>query len=84
MTMAPEYDPSTHVVADTIERLKDVRVGADRHNEGMFAVYFFDAHDDESQMTGQFATVEDASRAVRLIVAETILEDLATHYGAMR
>lgn len=74
-----EYTESERIVADILDRHRYPLIGADS-GEGKYAVYFYSASNGggvELRHVGGFATTRDAARAVHIIVAQTIVEDLA-------
>lgn len=75
-----EYTESERIVADILERHRWPQIGADTSGKGKYAVYFYDEPNgdgEELRHVGGFATTRDAARAVHVIVAQTIVEDLA-------
>lgn len=66
-------EPATIAAAAILRRLRDPRVGGDHQNPGKYGIYFCD-EGEIVRSVGGFASVKDASDAVDLVIAETVLE----------
>jgi hypothetical protein len=62
------------VAVEELRRLRDARVGADRQNPGMYAIYWYDKHGQEIRSAGGFGDVDEAAEAIDFLVVETVVD----------